>query len=404
MGSLKTTVAIISMSSLFALTACNFPAYMGSPKGPDLSQTPGSIFDKMISAEETPSFEFIKTQILEKDRTCTQCHSWASSYEKTLFYVAPGNFKGSPLVRRLKNFGGDMPKDRPALSEEAIEVLKIWIESGANEQSVKKAGPDAPPTTPVAPTFPDKPTFKDLSKLVLSTNCASCHNPDPSASASFMPVQKYSEFMELTNQIGEPFVVPGDLSQGALWRAVDQSMMPPPEDVEAGLAVALTPDQIALVKRWIEQGAPDENGVPFSPTPVTTTTTTTTTTTSTTTSSTTTTTLPSVVVPPPATEILNFETISKTILEVNCTRCHNSAASSGAKKYPLVNYQDMLAMKIKDKALLVLGDAANSVLWTIVESGKMPSAKAIEAGLVPAMTAEQKQKLQQWILQGAPEK
>lgn len=254
---LRNLALLLSVALLTA--SCNF-SFLAGPGQLVLENAKPQVFEKVLSGTETPSFELIRSEILAKDRTCTQCHTWADSYEQTKFYVTPGNFRGSALISNLKNFGGTMPKDRSALSDTQIEVLKLWIESGANEQAIQKApgepgGSGNPDTTPAPIVYPENPDFKDLTKLVFATNCASCHNPNSSSGAKNYPFQNYKALMDMVTDDGRYLVTAGKPDDSALWHSVEEPYMPPKKAVAAGMASYLSENQKTLLKRWIEQGA-----------------------------------------------------------------------------------------------------------------------------------------------------
>lgn len=66
---------------------------------------------------------------------CFQCHSGWSGYTTSQQWVdaglvVRGSFLSSELIRRLKNYGGDMPPDpQSPLSTDEIAPLQTWIEN-----------------------------------------------------------------------------------------------------------------------------------------------------------------------------------------------------------------------------------------------------------------------------------
>lgn len=70
---------------------------------------------------------------------CLNCHSkqsrggWSENDADSKWVerglVTAGDAEGSKLMQSLKNFGGAMPKNAPALDEEAVTVLRVWIEN-----------------------------------------------------------------------------------------------------------------------------------------------------------------------------------------------------------------------------------------------------------------------------------
>ena len=96
------------------------------------------------SFDETKFSPFTGHPALEVLRNrCISCHrgthDWWSSlvnnsdWSNTIVdgnqYVIPGDFAGSYIIFRLKNFGSDMPDGGPALTEQELNLLRDWIEN-----------------------------------------------------------------------------------------------------------------------------------------------------------------------------------------------------------------------------------------------------------------------------------
>lgn len=69
---------------------------------------------------------------------CINCHS--GRHDNYSFYktsddwinnglINAGDFENSFIIRRLKNFGGDMPQGGSNLSDDEIESLQDWIDN-----------------------------------------------------------------------------------------------------------------------------------------------------------------------------------------------------------------------------------------------------------------------------------
>jgi hypothetical protein len=102
-----------------------------------------------------------------------------------------------------------------------------------------------------------KPAPVDFSRDVrpfLSKNCYACHGPDAAGRASKLRLDK-RDSVTAKNKHGDAAVVPGAPDKSELIRRVssadDSYRMPPPETKNA-----LTPQQIATLKRWVSEGAP----------------------------------------------------------------------------------------------------------------------------------------------------
>lgn len=88
---------------------------------------------------------------------------------------------------------------------------------------------------------------------ILSDNCFACHGPDEAhREGGFRLDRKESAFAE--GDSGEAVIVPGQPQQSALIMRIlatdDDLRMPPPDSTKS-----LTPEQIELLRKWIEDGA-----------------------------------------------------------------------------------------------------------------------------------------------------
>lgn len=100
------------------------------------------------------------------------------------------------------------------------------------------------------PIVKDNVSFALDIQPILTTECATCHNPtevDP----DFREGLAYASFTDL---IDEGDVIPGDAEESELvemleFRSEDGNDMPP--------AGPMTPTEIALIKKWIDEGAKD---------------------------------------------------------------------------------------------------------------------------------------------------
>jgi hypothetical protein len=94
-------------------------------------------------------------------------------------------------------------------------------------------------------------------RSILSENCYACHGPDDSKRKAKLRLDKQEDAFKPAKS-GEFAIVPGDLSKSELVRRITTSdeddRMPP-----AKSGKHLTPQQIELLRRWIEQGAKWKN-------------------------------------------------------------------------------------------------------------------------------------------------
>jgi len=89
---------------------------------------------------------------------------------------------------------------------------------------------------------------------ILSNNCYACHGPDEGSREAELRLDLLESAQSETPS-GVVAVVPGDPNQSELLRrisSVDPDELMPPTDSNK----SLTKDQIDLIRRWIEQGAP----------------------------------------------------------------------------------------------------------------------------------------------------
>jgi len=104
--------------------------------------------------------------------------------------------------------------------------------------------------------LPDKVSFNFHIRPILSDKCFSCHGPDANKREAHLRLDKpESAFAPLTETKGAFAIVKGKPEQSELYKRISSTdphyMMPVPES-HIG---ALTEDQVALFKKWIEQGA-----------------------------------------------------------------------------------------------------------------------------------------------------
>ena len=103
---------------------------------------------------------------------------------------------------------------------------------------------------PGDPVVKDNVSFALDIQPILTAECATCHNPTE-VEPDFREGMAYASFEEL---IDHGDVIPGDAEGSELvemleFRSEDGNNMPP--------AGPLTPTEIALIKKWIDEGAKD---------------------------------------------------------------------------------------------------------------------------------------------------
>ena len=100
---------------------------------------------------------------------------------------------------------------------------------------------------------PEKIDFNRQIKPLLSDRCYKCHGPDEAARKAKLRLdQKEGGFKKLDD--GMFVVKPGDLASSEVYRRITATdpddLMPPPKS-----NLSLNTEEIASIKRWIEQGA-----------------------------------------------------------------------------------------------------------------------------------------------------
>lgn len=110
----------------------------------------------------------------------------------------------------------------------------------------------------VAPTVsaaeaPSPVSFRRDIRPILSNACYACHGPDEAQRQAGLRLDQHEAALAELDS-GETAIVPGDSAASALYQRIsesDASLRMPPEDHE----IQLSPAQIELIRRWIDQGA-----------------------------------------------------------------------------------------------------------------------------------------------------
>jgi hypothetical protein len=115
-------------------------------------------------------------------------------------------------------------------------------------------------------SLPEKVSYNFHIRPILSDKCFSCHGPDANKREAHLRLDKpESAFAPLTETKGAFAIVKGKPDQSELYKRISSTdphyQMPTPES-HIG---ALNEEQIALFKKWIEQGAVYESHWAFTP-------------------------------------------------------------------------------------------------------------------------------------------
>jgi FKBP-type peptidyl-prolyl cis-trans isomerase/DNA-directed RNA polymerase subunit RPC12/RpoP len=171
-----------------------------------------------------------------------------------------------PRIEPRKN-GGALPSKRrihawtiiAAMLLLALAATGIWLGSRPDNPGVPNAAADQKdlenkkdkPTTPKPPEAGGaeaNPNFELAKKAqsILKTNCYPCHGNDGSEEGGFNYV------LELPRLLATKKIVPGNPKASRIYQRISDGEMPPEEAKQRPSA-----DDVAVIKQWIEAGAPD---------------------------------------------------------------------------------------------------------------------------------------------------
>jgi serine/threonine-protein kinase len=159
--------------------------------------------------------------------------------------VVPGKPDASLLVKRITSTRRPMPpKPKTPLSPADVEVLKDWISAGAPALTNQVVAEKGPALVDI-PVEAAKPGPGDV-RTIFKKNCAQCHG---GAEPEQFTIDNRQQL------VAKGVVVPGQPDDSSLFQRITAQgpkRMPPESDGRP----ALTPDQVAAVRAWIQQGAP----------------------------------------------------------------------------------------------------------------------------------------------------
>jgi hypothetical protein len=158
--------------------------------------------------------------------------------------IKPGDTKNSIVYQSvIRNYGLYMPPKNP-LSMQQRQIIEVWIIQGA--KNVVCTDTTSPP-----PPLSDKVCFNQDILPILLSNCAitGCH--DAITHQSNLNMSNYASLMA-----GENLVVPFQPDNSKLYTSVlqgNEEFMPPPPKTP------LSQQQIDLIRKWITEGATNDN-------------------------------------------------------------------------------------------------------------------------------------------------
>lgn len=101
------------------------------------------------------------------------------------------------------------------------------------------------------PKVDPEPDLPAQARNVLRRYCFTCHGFDPKAPEGELDILKHDDLLQADH------VVPGDIKRSLLIKRIEDNSMPPEEADEHP---RMSSDEVSILKRWIEAGAP-----PFEP-------------------------------------------------------------------------------------------------------------------------------------------
>lgn len=174
---------------------------------------------------------------------CVACHGNSGGINLESYSAIKENLS---KVEKVVFVDKTMPKGRP-LGTLELKLLDLWIKAGAPENSDTPA-----PNPPQEPSEPIDPSFTSIKKRIFDRKCISCHTDGGGASG--VPLRTIQDLLNSPREL----VLPGNVDESGLWIAVsrqDNKKMPPPTS-----GSLLSSEELAIIKKWIEIGAPETKG------------------------------------------------------------------------------------------------------------------------------------------------
>ncbi len=324
------------------------------------SKLPGDSNSLSSSGSKGMSFALINEKILQPK--CVMCHQNFSNYSTLMASGVVISKKPDQSSLYLKTSSGQMPKGGSPLSGEEVNAIYQWISDGAPETVASLPSGSIPGGTPPGGTTPGgstpggtpppvagvSPTYEWIQNNVFIPRCIICHR-GASAPSGY-------DLTSFDNVMAGGRVNPGNPSTSRLFQRIDNNSMPPG-------GPALSAEVKQAVAKWIENGAKNDAPAPGSPGsggPVAT--------------------------PPPLPPLgPTFASINANIIQPRCLGCHNSTNRTAGVS--LEGYTNLMRY-------VRAGRSGSSELYEVIEDNEMPASG-------PALSAQQKTVIRQWIDAGA---
>jgi uncharacterized membrane protein len=197
------------------------------PPVPRIPPAPGRVFYSQVR----PIFQ----------AKCVFCHGTSGGVNLESFEGARrslGRIYQATIVQRR------MPKlPYPPLTMRELSLLNGWIRTGGLNDPIP-----APPERP--PPLPLEPKYASIRENILAKKCLVCHSPG--GKAERVPFVTKDDLLNSPLEI----VSPGNAEESGLVLALSENArkkMPPPDSGMTGV----TPEELAMIKDWINKGAKD---------------------------------------------------------------------------------------------------------------------------------------------------
>ena len=177
--------------------------------------------------------------------------------------IVPGDPEGSLFYQKLnsRNPKARMPQEADPLTAGQIETIRRWIEAGApwpeDVTVAEAAAPRAAVTVapPAArPRDPNRLSYNRDVRPILAGSCFACHGPDSNRREAGLRLDR-EEGAKAPLASGAVAVAAGAPERSALLARV----LDPDESRRMPLAKSgrprLAPQQVAVLRRWVEEGA-----------------------------------------------------------------------------------------------------------------------------------------------------
>ena len=100
------------------------------------------------------------------------------------------------------------------------------------------------------------PTYESLRDGILTAKCLKCHSAGSTSDANQMPFDTYAALLADVDDSGTKILIPGDVNDSILNKALVKT--PPSMPPKKSGIPPLTPEELATVQLWIQNGAPEK--------------------------------------------------------------------------------------------------------------------------------------------------